>query len=177
MTGLKLPKPPKQRRDALLIDTRDLMVVTDRRGRSWVTDRFTLVRADLFKSPPTKDSGLFADRKRDVDMHDRARGEKKSRSLLRSIRCDDTVAVKHDRALSDAVGDTAVAWFKIGHRALYISASAAVCAGYAAAHLQPRFHQETGAITWWAQVNRGRHSLMALCMPRVATPAPRGGTA
>jgi hypothetical protein len=160
---------PKQRRDALLIAPADVIVVTDRRGRPWVSDRFTLVRADLFKQPPAANTGAFLD----ADAEQARRGAVKTRALLRGIRFGDTEHAAQDRALTDAVGDNSVTWFKIGHRALYVTANRTVCDGYAVAKLAPRFHQKTGAITWWASTNRSQQALMALCMPKSATPEPR----
>jgi hypothetical protein len=162
--------PIKQRRNALLIAPEDLIVVTERRGRLWVSDRFALVRADLFKQPPAANTGAFLD----ADAERARRGAVKTRALLRGIRFGDTEHAAQDRALTDAVGDNSVTWFKIGSRAIYVSANRAVCAGYATARLKPRFHHATGCLTWWSQVNRDQHSLMALCMPRAACPEPRG---
>ena len=161
----------KQRRDALLIAPENVIVVTDRRGRLWVSDRFTLARGDLFEQPPTKNSGVFLD----VEDERAKRGVVKTRALLRSINWDDTTWLTRDDGLSSAVGDDGVAWFKVGSRPIYTSAHRRVSDGYRSAGLVPRLHIEQGFITWWRPTNSTQHALAAVLMPRLAMPAPRNG--
>lgn len=159
----------KQRRDALLIAPENVITVTDRRGRAWVSDRFTLVRADLFKQPPTKNSGVFAD----VEADRAKRGVVKTRALLRGIHWEDTTWLTQDDTLTSAVGDDGVMWFKVGPRPIYTSAHRGVSVGYRKAGLVPRLHSEQGFITWWRPTNQTQHALAAVLMPRLAMPAPR----
>lgn len=160
----------KQRRDALLIDASNIMRVTDRRGRLWLSDRFTLVRADLFKAPPKDHVGVFAG---DVGVE---RGTPRARSYLREIRFADTAPLSSHHAMTEAVGDTSVLWFQVGFTGMWVTANERVSRGYAAASLTPRLHREKGVLTWWGRANTSQWALMAVCMPKVATPAPRSSS-
>lgn len=159
------PRPAKLRRDALLVDPTWIIRITDRRGRPWVTDRYTLVRADLFARPVTKDTGTGRPYEDDVDFLARVNG--KCRRILRDVRWANTRRLSLCDARAD---DDSTTEYATG--TLAVLAASNVCAAYHALRLVPRLHladiHDQPLITWWRPPTNGGAggALMAVLAPR-----------
>lgn len=141
----------KRQRDILVDPTGPRWVVTDR-GITWVTDRFVLARADLFKSCPVP--------KMTPGVEPQQLSVTKIRKMLAICRDADVrrdvtrtnVRVPYEGRIYAAGG----VWFSANER---------VMTSLWEAGLQPRFNVKRRHVTWWGTV-RGKETLFALLMTK-----------
>jgi hypothetical protein len=142
----------KQRRRDLLVDpSGPRWVVTDR-GITWVTDRFVLARADLFKSPPAPKLPTWAEpRHLSVSKVRQMLATGRDTEVRRDV-ARTNVRVPYEGRIYAAGG----VWFAANERVMESLWSAG---------LDPRFNPRHRTVTWWGVV-RGKETLFALLMAK-----------
>lgn len=142
----------KRRQRDLLVDATGPRWVVSDRGITWVTDRFVLARADLFKSPPAPKL-LSATEPRQLSVS-------KIRQMLATCRDTDVrrdvtrtnIRVPYEGRIYAAGG----VWFSANERVMESLWSSG---------LDPRFSIRRRHVTWWGVV-RGKETLFALLMTK-----------
>lgn len=146
---------PKFAQRDLLIDPETRFVVTDK-GSTWITDRFVMVRGDLFKSIP-KPKPLTNPDGKPFDLR-----VSKVRGILMQARGEGKQLESTEVGVM--VGSTRSRVWRAGGALICLNEK--VTRTYYRAGLRPRYRPEPGVIAWYGK-KRGKDALMVVQMPVV----------